>query len=70
MTVVQQDGTQRTFLQAVNRLASEVGESNFVSVSTYQSAATKRLDSAKEAVIDARDEIFYHAMWPWRRARG
>jgi len=69
MTIVGVDGTQRTFLQAVNRLCSEIGESNFVSVNTAIGTPTKRLDKAKEAVIDARDEVFYHVMWHWRRGQ-
>ena len=63
MVVVQETGADRTYLHAVTRLLSMVGESE---VSTLVDPSS-RVVKAMRCVHDARDEVFYRALWEWRR---
>ena len=63
MVTVVESGVERTFLQAVNRAINKIGENSVASLSN----PTKRIMQAKEAVQDARDEVYYHTMWEFRR---
>ena len=64
MTVVSTTASTRTFLEAVNRALSAIGESD---VATLLNPTT-RVRAAMRYVNDARDEVFYRTLWEWRRA--
>ena len=63
MVVVQESGADRTYLHAVTRLLSMVGDSE---VSTLKDP-TGRTVTAMRCVHDARDEVYYRTLWEWRR---
>lgn len=61
ISVVQTPG-DRTFLQSVQRAIRSIGEA---APSTLANP-TPRIRMAMQAVEDARDEVFYRAMWDFR----
>lgn len=54
----------REFIDAVNRAIMAIGEDR---IGTLIGSASKRVLKAMNAVIDARDEIYYHTKWEFRR---
>ena len=63
MTVVQQSATDRTFLDAVTRIISMIGEAEVATLGN----PSKRVRIAMRCVQDARDEIYYRTLWEFRR---
>jgi len=63
MVVVGPGATERTFLQAVNKIIPKIGESQIATLLN----PTKRILQAMDAVQEAQRDIFYHKNWPWRR---
>ena len=64
MVVVGQSSVERTFLQAVNRIIRKIGENE---ISTVVNNQSKRINIAMAAVEDARDEVYYHTNWDFKR---
>lgn len=63
MAVVGVGSTERTLLQAVNKLLIDTGKGSIISVAS----ATRHTQMAIGAVQDARDDVFYKKLWQWRR---
>lgn len=64
MTVVQQSSTDRTFVDAVTRIITMIGESEIATLLN----PTRRISIAMRCVQDARDEVYYRTLWEFRRA--
>jgi hypothetical protein len=63
MTVVGTSIGGRTFVQAVDRIIRDIGESGVSTLLT----PSNRVSTAMRAVEDARDEVYYKTMWKFRR---
>lgn len=63
MVVVGSSSGGRTFLQAVSKIVSEIGEQRPATLLT----PSLRITNAMSAVESARDEIYYRTMWKFRR---
>lgn len=63
MAIVVETGIERTFLQTVNKAINKIGESSVATLAN----PTKRIMQAMDAVEDARNEVYYHTMWEFRR---
>lgn len=63
VVVVGSSPGNRTFVQAVDRIIRDIGESG---VATLLSPSP-RTSTAMRAVEDARDEVYYKTMWKFRR---
>jgi len=65
MVTVASSAVERTFLQAVNKAFDGIGENPLLTL--VGGGVTKRGRQAMSAVELARDEIYYHTMWKFRR---
>ncbi len=63
MTTVSTATGPRTFVQAVDRIIRDIGESGISTLLT----PSNRVATAMRAVEDARDEVYYKTMWKFRR---